>query len=122
MNRPLNPIFIKSDATGDALYAARTFRPGEIVLDFAEVEWRAKRDRHTVQHPGGWHLYHPVLATVSHNCDPNCQIDVLGRVLVALKTIAPGEAISFDYEITETRFAHPFECLCGYSGCRGRIG
>jgi hypothetical protein len=122
MNRPLSPQFVKEDRTGDALYAARTYRPGEIVLDFAEVEWRPRRDRHSVQHPCGSHLYHPVLAMVAHSCDPNCEIEVMGRVLVALKTIAPGDLVSFDYGTTESHLAHPFDCLCGYSGCRGRIG
>ena len=122
MNRPLNPVFVKADPTGEALCAARTYRPGEIVLDFAEVAWRPRRDRHTVEHPCGSHLYHPVLAKVSHSCDPNCQIDVHGRVLVAMKTLAPGDAVSFDYGTTETRLAFPFECHCGFSGCRGRIG
>ncbi len=122
MNRPLSPLFLKEDATGQALYAARTYRPGEIVVDFVEVDWRPKRDRYTVEHPSGLHLHHPVLASVSHSCDPNCQIDLNGRVLVALKTIAAGEAISFDYQTTERRFAYPFDCLCGFSGCRGRIG
>ncbi len=122
MNRRLSPLFLKEDATGQALFASRTYRPGEIVVDFVEVEWRPKRDRYTVEHPSGLHLYDQVLASVSHSCDPNCQIDLQGRVLVALKTIAAGEPISFDYQTTERRFAHPFDCLCGFSGCRGRIG
>ena len=122
MNRPLTPLFLKAEAAGQALYAGHTYRPGEIVVDFAEVEWRSKRDRHTVEHPSGLHLYHPVLAMVSHSCDPNCEVELQGRVLVALKTIAAGDPITFDYRATERRLAHPFDCHCGYSGCRGRIG
>jgi hypothetical protein len=121
MNRALAHLIVKRDATGEALYAARIFRPADIVLDFAEVEWRPHRDRHTVQHPIGGHIYHPVLAKVSHSCDPNCEIVLMGRTLVAVRQIAPGEAISFDYTRTETRFAHPFDCLCGSPLCRGRI-
>ena len=115
-------LIVKRDATGEALYAARNYRPGDIVVDFAEVEWRPRRDRYTVQHPAGSHLFHPILAKVSHSCDPNCEILLWGRVLVAAKTIAPGEPITFDYETTESAFAYPFQCLCGSSRCRGRIG
>ena len=88
----------------------------------SEAEWRPRRDRFTVQHPGGQHLYHPVLAKTAHSCDPNCRIDLAQRVLVALRPIEAGEAITYDYETTESWFSHPFWCLCGSRRCRGRIG
>jgi hypothetical protein len=115
-------LTLRQDATGEALYATKSYRPGDIVLDFAEVEWRSVRDRYTVQHPSGAHLFHPVLAKVSHSCDPNCRLEVPGRILVTARAIASGEPITFDYQTTETRFAYPFRCLCGASCCRGRIG
>jgi hypothetical protein len=115
-------LMLKRDATGEALCAARAYRPGDIVLDFAEVEWRSVRDRHTVQHPSGTHLFHPVLAKVAHSCDPNCRVELPGRILLAARPISPGEPIAFDYRTTESRFAYPFRCLCGASRCRGRIG
>jgi uncharacterized protein len=115
-------LMLRQDATGEALYAAKSYQPGDIVLDFAEVEWRPARDRYTVQHTSGLHLFHPVLAKVSHSCEPNCRVDTTGRILVAVRRIAPAEPISFDYQTTESRFAFPFRCLCGASRCRGRIG
>jgi hypothetical protein len=115
-------LIIRRDASGEALYAAKTYRSGDIVLDFAEVEWRHARDRYTVQHPSGAHVYHPILAKVSHSCEPNCGLVLPGRMLVASRLIAAGEPITFDYQTTETRFAYPFQCLCGSGRCRGRIG
>lgn len=115
-------LVIKPDATGAAVYAARPYRPCDIVIDFREVDWRLRRDRYTVQHPSGAHIYHPILAKVSHSCAPNCSIVLTGRVLVAARFIAIGEAITFDYQTTESEFAHPFRCLCASSQCRGRIG
>ncbi len=115
-------LMLRKAATGEALYAAKAYRPGDVVLDFAEVEWRPARDRDTVQHPSGAHFFHPILAKASHSCDPNCRVEVAGRILVATRPIASGEPIAFDYQTTETRFAHPFRCLCGASQCRGRIG
>jgi len=122
MSRQPPALIIKRDATGQALYAARTYRPGDTVVDFSEVEWRPERDRYTVQHPCGGHIYNRVLAKVSHSCDPNCEVVFPGRALVAIRAIEPGQAITFDYRRTESRFAHPFDCLCGSPRCRGHIG
>jgi tyrocidine synthetase-3 len=115
------PLLLKSGSGGDGVHATRTYRPGDIVLDFAEVEWRVRRDRVTVQHPTGGHMYHPTLAAVGHSCDPNCQVDLAGRVLVALKTIGAGDEVTFDYKATESHLAFPFECGCGATACRGWI-
>jgi hypothetical protein len=116
------PLIVKQDATGEALYATRAYRPGDVVFHFQEVEWRPKRDRYTVQHPSGGHIFHPVLAKTAHSCEPNCCIDLPDRAMVAIRPIAAGEAISFDYETTESWFSHPFWCQCGSRRCRGRIG
>ena len=68
---------------------------------------------------------------VNHSCQPNCRLDYQsqGRVfLVALRDIAAGEELSFDYATTTTRdgiAAFPgwrFTCLCGADGCRGEVG
>jgi hypothetical protein len=118
----LATLFVKKDPTGEALYATRAYRPGEVVFEFEEVEWRPQRDRHTVQHPTGVHMFHPVLAKTAHSCEPNCCINFASRSMTAILPIEPGEAITFDYETTESWFSHPFWCLCGSRRCRGRIG
>ncbi|MBZ0300942.1 MAG: SET domain-containing protein-lysine N-methyltransferase [Anaerolineae bacterium] len=57
---------------------------------------------------------------VNHSCDPNAGIS--GQVgLVALRAIAPGEEICFDYAMSETNDFDDFECRCGASNCRGRV-
>jgi SET domain-containing protein len=63
-----------------------------------------------------------VLSKTAHSCEPNCRIDLQERVMIATRAIGPGEAITYDYETTETWFSHPFWCLCGARRCRGRIG
>jgi len=93
-----------------------------VVFRFEDLEWRTHRDQHTVEHPNGQHFFHPTLAKTAHSCDPNCCIDLHDRVMVAVRPIAAGEPISFDYETTETWFTHPFWRLCGSRRCRGRIG
>jgi hypothetical protein len=106
-------LMLKKDHTGEGLYAARTYRPGDIVVEFEQVEWRSERDRYTVEHPFGGHLFHPVLAKTAHSCEPNCRVSFRDRALVAIKPIIAGGQISFDYRSTEHQISHPFDCLCG---------
>lgn len=114
-------LMLKKDRTGEALYATRRYRTGEVVFEFEHVALRPERDRHTVEHPFGGHLFHPILAKTAHSCEPNCRIAVLDRMMIAIRDIAPGEPITFDYLSTERRISHPFDCLCGSRRCRGRI-
>jgi hypothetical protein len=102
--------------------AARAYRPGDVVFSFDEVEWRPQRDRDTVQHRHGGHIFHPLLARTAHSCDPNCCVSFPTSSMVAIRPIEAGEVISYDYETTETWFSHPFWCQCGSRRCRGRIG
>ena len=115
-------LMLKKDHTGERLYAARRFRPGDVVLSFDQIEWRPQRDRHTIEHPFGGHLFHPALAKVAHSCDPNCRISFGNRVLLAIRSIAATEPVTIDYLTTERAISHPFDCRCGSPRCRGRIG
>lgn len=115
---PLEP----QDAAGPPLHAAHAYRPGDVVFRFDEVEWRQQRDRDTVQHLHGDHVYHPLLARTGHSCEPNCRIAFPTNSMMAIRPIEAGEVITYDYETTETWFCHPFWCLCGSRRCRGRIG
>jgi hypothetical protein len=119
---PAATLLVRKDATGESLYTTRAYGPGDVVFQFEEVEWRPQRDRHTIQHPTGGHIFHPVLAKTAHSCDPNCCVSFPNRAMVAIRPIAAGEAITFDYETTERWFSHPFWCVCGARRCRGRIG
>ena len=107
---------------GAALYACRPYQQGDVVFGFEDAERRSQRDDQTVEAPDGGHLYHPALAMTAHGCEPNCRVDLHDRVMVALRPIEPGEAITYDYETTERWFSHPFWCRCGARRCRGRIG
>ncbi len=113
---------VRTNPTGEALYATRPYEPGETVLSFPEVSWRSMRERCTVEHPDGRHLFHPVLAKTAHSCEPNTAVSFTAMALLAVRPIARGDVVSFDYATTETAFSVPFDCLCGASRCRGRIG
>ncbi len=54
---------------------------------------------------------------LNHSCAPNATM--VGRSLIALRPIARGDAITFDYNTTEYELASPFVCACG--ACSGRV-
>jgi len=57
---------------------------------------------------------------VNHSCDPNCGI--LGStVLVAMRPIAAGEELSYDYAMSDGSPYDEFDCSCGTAACRGRV-
>jgi hypothetical protein len=119
---PLAALLVKRRDSDETVHATRAYRPGDVVFRFDEVEWRPQRDRHTVEHPAGGHFYHLLLSRTEHSCEPNCCVSLPDRVMVAIRPIEAGEAISYDYETTESWFSHPFWCRCGARRCRGRIG
>jgi uncharacterized protein len=56
----------------------------------------------------------------NHSCDPNAGMD--GQiVLVALRDIAVGEQVCFDYAMTDGTPYDEFECECGSDICRKTI-
>ena len=64
---------------------------------------------------------------LNHSCAPNCETqkwNVRGEVVIglfALRDIAPGEELTFDYNF-ERYGDKPIRCLCGTSDCRTFIG
>jgi hypothetical protein len=57
----------------------------------------------------------------NHSCDPNAGLS--GQIaLVALRDIAAGEEICFDYATCDgSIYADDFRCACGSSKCRGHV-
>ena len=57
---------------------------------------------------------------INHSCDPNCILKTMKKraFIVALRTIAPGEELTYDY-MYDPRYREP--CSCGAKTCRGYI-
>jgi uncharacterized protein len=60
-------------------------------------------------------------AYLNHSCDPNCEIDeIKGRAwLFALRDIAEGEELVWDYNLYDDE--EPAPCHCGSRKCRGTM-
>jgi SET domain-containing protein len=65
---------------------------------------------------------------VNHACDPNCESVIEdSRVFIeAIRAIAPGEELTYDYQIQREASDPPeidaiFACRCGLARCRGTM-
>jgi SET domain-containing protein len=59
---------------------------------------------------------------MNHSCDPTCwYTDPDLFEFSARRRIRPGEWVTYDYAMTETRDDQAFRCHCGAPGCRGRV-
>jgi hypothetical protein len=57
---------------------------------------------------------------VNHSCDPNAGLS--GQiVVVAMRDIAVGEEVCFDYAMSDSSPYDEFDCNCGSANCRGRV-
>lgn len=57
---------------------------------------------------------------VNHSCTPNAGLR--GQIsLVAMRPIAPGEEVTFDYAMCDSSAYDEFDCTCGTPSCRERV-
>ena len=57
---------------------------------------------------------------INHSCAPNCGTSG-GVLIVALREIAAGEELTYDYAMSDGCDFDEFDCSCGAANCRGRI-
>ncbi len=119
-------------ATGQrSVFALRDISPGEVIAVFGGSIVDAAQlaalgpgvGNYTIQvdeelylvstsdGPGDW---------INHACDPNAGFR--GQItLVAMRSIARGEEICFDYAMADGSPYDEFACGCGSLRCRGRV-
>ncbi|MBE0672694.1 MAG: SET domain-containing protein-lysine N-methyltransferase, partial [Anaerolineales bacterium] len=123
---------LKADKSGNSIFAIEPIKKGELIAVFGGVvyEWETfihlperermlciqVEDRHfLVPRPIGEGDY------VNHSCNPNAGLS--GQIgLVAMRDIQIGEEVCFDYAMCDTMPYDEFDCLCGASTCRGKVG
>lgn len=114
---------------GKAVYADQKIRKGEVIAvydgpiyDDDFDGWTKDLLYHTIQiGPAKWRDSKGVARLINHSCDPNCGIRGLNKI-VAMRTIQPGEEITWDYEMTEKSWWFRMKCKCGQPQCRKVIG
>lgn len=123
-------VTVRDAAHGAALFATRAFARGERIL---LIEGRTQRSptRYSIQLDTNVHIEadgdlaseemrvrHP-WRFLNHACDPVARVS--GDALYALRAIAAGDEITFDYTTTEAEMAEPFDCVCASPRCVGRV-
>ena len=107
----------------NALFALRSFHPGDMIADFSAGTISAEPTYLTVQVGVGKHitLQPEFLQYVNHSCAPNVFFDTASMQFFALKEINPDEELTFFYPSTEWQMSQPFSCYCGSHECLGTI-
>ena len=64
-----------------------------------------------------------IAAFINHSCDPNCEIDEIDeRIFIrAVRNIAEGEELAYDYNLYDGDPDDRAPCLCGTKKCRGSL-
>lgn len=121
----LAPVEVGPSPHGHGVFATQAFVPGQPilllagpVLRHAEVLARGRDRVYALQIGADEYLdTMPPGRYANHSCDPNAGI-MNDRMLIALRSIEPGEEIRFDYSTTMTQDHWTMECRCGEPICR----
>lgn len=119
---------------GKAVFAGRSFAEGEPLLEFTGRRLAAGKvpglmrggsDRYVQVTPD--HYMGPsgrLDDLVNHSCDPNAGLRFTGEgvFLVAIRDIAAGEEVTWDYSTTLTESNWHMICGCRSANCRRVIG
>ena len=114
--------------TGRGLFAGRAYGPGDLILVFGGPRFDRDHAIHETESGAnllqtGWRTYilpAPPGVFANHSCNPNAGIRG-NRRLVAIRPIAPGDEIRFDYSTTMAENNWTMPCRCGEPGCRGVV-
>jgi len=134
-----------SQIHGYGVFASRRIRKGTTVIEYLgdRVSHATADERYEDKDPNDNHTF---LFTVdartvidagvngnearyiNHGCDPNCESNTLKRriFIEAVRTIEPGEELSYDYSIQRDDDDAPnvdeiYACRCGAPSCRGSM-
>jgi SET domain-containing protein len=134
-----------SSIHGYGVFAARRIRKGTTIMEYLgdRVSHAQADSRYEDKDPDDNHTF---LFTVdaktvidagvngnearyiNHACDPNCESTATHRriFIEAIRTIQPGEELSYDYQIQRDNDDAPnidevYACRCGAKNCRGSM-
>jgi len=136
-----------SSLHGNGVYAARPIPAGTRIIDYAgrRITVEQADAKHPVNPDDPFHTFFFAISSgkvidggdrgndarwINHSCAPNCEAqenDAGTRVhIVALRDIAKGEELFYDYGLVmEGRITkalkRQYQCLCGSPACRGTM-
>jgi SET domain-containing protein len=130
----MNLVIRRSKIHADGCYTTKPIMKGSMVTEYtgpritiAEADELYENSPRTYLFglTNGTHVIDGdgVAAFINHSCDPNCEADeVDGRVIItAIENIAPGEEITYDYNLYDGELDDLSPCYCAFRNCRGSM-
>jgi SET domain-containing protein len=119
--------YVATSPTGRGLFAGEPIAEGQCILQFTgplltlnETRTRGPAAANALQVGVDRYIYLDEPGRfVNHSCAPNAAV-VDDTRLVAIRPIATGEEIRFDYSTTVSD-GWTMECFCGAAECRGLV-
>lgn len=113
---------------GRGVFATRAYRIGDRILTFVGETFDRSHPIHGMPQganlfqvgPASYILPRPIGLYVNHSCNPNAGLKGT-RALVAIKDIAEGEEIRFDYSTNMDEDFWTMPCACKEPECRGVV-
>jgi uncharacterized protein len=129
----LTPKAVVDDAPGKGrgAFAAAWIGRGEVVSVFGglvaerhEIDRLGRAERSlAIQVDEDLFLVTPEFSpgdALNHSCAPNCGMRG-ANIVVAMRDIAPGEELTYDYATSDGSSYDEFECGCATASCRGKV-
>lgn len=123
----MEKFFVAEAKIGKGVFARAPLEPRETIFFVSGrlIDYDAARSHPTGQNSfqvGLQSYIYPLSPSsyLNHSCSPNAGLTDDIRV-IALRQIAPGEEIVFDYSTSMLERDWELDCLCGSPQCRGRI-
>jgi hypothetical protein len=125
--KPLEAIQLQvrqTPATGRGVFAVNFIAAGTAVMKLEGQAFRTQDippDSFAMQIDEDWWLCSDGTALddcVNHCCDPNTGFAKRDPVLYALRDIAPGEQVTWDYSTSISEPGWQLQCLCASPRCR----
>ena len=124
-------IEVRDNGGFKGVYAKLAIKQDSVIFNLRGTI-STRPSKYTIQLGSNQHLNFPAIRRpnddldycwqyLNHCCEPNGYMNTTERTFRALRDIAPGKEISFNYLTTESEMAEPFNCLCGSANCFGFI-
>jgi hypothetical protein len=115
----------ETEEKGRGLFASRKLTPNDLVMSARALSVNSRQCSHSIQNGWDRHVVMDLPAIlINHSCDANVGVrdnDLGAFDFFALRDIAKGEELVWDYNASEWEISTQFQCACGSPRCRGML-